>query len=133
MQIKYILIAITIFIVAGLTWYVTYLNGIIQDRDNTILVQQQNESALNDYISMQADSIQNFSLFVADLQKDNENVKKEYRLLKSKYTILIDSIKVLNQPAVVDAFGNEIVISFEGRQGKVSYKRSRVLSSRVIW
>jgi len=42
--------------------------------------------------------------------------------LKNKYTILIDSVKILNANANVDTSGNTIVINFEGKQGKVSYK-----------
>lgn len=121
---KYILITVSIllFFIGGAIWYISYLNDIIRDRENTILVQRQNESALKDFITMQADSLQDFAIFVTDLQKDNVDVTKRYNLLKSKYTILIDSIKVLNEHADVDTSGNTIIVSFQGKEGKVSYK-----------
>lgn len=123
-KLKYILIvsAIILFFAGGAIWYISHLNYIIKDRENTILVQKQNEAALQDYISMQADSLQDFAVFVTDLQKDNTDTKKKYNLLKSKYTVLIDSIKVLNEHTNVDTSGNTIIVSFEGKQGKVSYK-----------
>jgi len=123
-KIKYVLIitAILLFFVGGLVWYVSYLNGIIQEREDTIAVQRQNEAALQDYITMQADSLQDYAINVKNLTTENDNLDHKYILLKSKYYILIDSIKVLNQHANVDTSGNTIIVSFDGREGKVSYK-----------
>ena len=122
-KLKYIAIAsaVIIFIISGLIWYTSYLNGIIKDKENTIKVDVQNIAALNDQMKMKADSIQNFAVFVTNLQKDNANSKNEYKILQSKYYILIDSIKVLNQPAKVDTNGNKIKVLFDGKKGKVSY------------
>lgn len=124
-KLKYILIvsAIILFFAGGIIWYISHLNDIIKDRENTILVQKQNEAALKDFISMQADSLQDFAVFVTNLQNENTKQKKQYNLLKSKYTILIDSVKVLNEKASqVDTSGNTIIVRFEGKKGKVSYK-----------
>lgn len=121
---KYVLIisAVLLFLLGGCVWYVNYLNDIIQDRENTIAVQIQNENALHDYITMQADSLQDYAIFVTNLTTENDNLEHKYILIKSKYSILIDSIKVLNAHADVDTSGNTIVVSFEGREGKVTYK-----------
>ena len=122
-KLKYVAItsALVIFIIAGLIWYTSHLNNIIQQKEDTIKVQKQNEVALNNQIKMKADSLQDFAVFVLNLQKDNTNSKKEYQILKSKYAILIDSIKVLNKPASVDTNGATIIVSFKGKKGKVSY------------
>lgn len=124
MKLKYVIIitAVVLFLIGGTIWYISYLNDIIRDRENTILIQNQNAAAFQDYITMQADSLQNFAIFVTNLQIDNDNLKNRYNILRSKYTILIDSIKVLNAPAGVDTSGNTIVVTFEGKEGKVSYK-----------
>jgi hypothetical protein len=126
MQIKFkyilIIIAIILFFSSGVIWYISHLNDIIKDKESTIIIQRQNAAALKDFISMQADSLQDFAVFVTDLQKNNTNIKNQYTLLKSKYIILIDSIKVLNAHADVDTTGNTIVVKFKGRQGKVSYE-----------
>ena len=121
---KYILItvAVLLFFAGGTIWYISHLNDIIRDRENTILVQRQNEAALKDFITMQADSLQDFAIFVTDLQKDNVDTKKRYNLLRSKYTILIDSVKVLNEHANVDTSNNIIKVEFDGKRGKVSYQ-----------
>lgn len=121
---KYVLIisAVLLFVLGGFVWYVNYLSDIIQDRENTIAVQIQNENALHDYITMQADSLQDYAIFVKNLTTENDNLENKYILIKSRYNILIDSIKVLNAHANVDTSGNTIVVSFEGREGKVTYK-----------
>jgi hypothetical protein len=71
---------------------------------------------------MQADSLQDYAISVKNLKTENDNLEHKYSLLKSRYYILIDSIKVLNQYALVDTTGETIIVSFEGREGKVSYK-----------
>jgi hypothetical protein len=121
---KYILIitAVILFFVGGLIWYVTYLNGEIRAKENTIAVQRQNSAALAGYISMQADSLQDYAISVTDLTTENDNLDKKYVLLRNRYYILLDSVKVLNESALVDTSGNTIVVSFEGREGKVTYK-----------
>jgi len=122
-----ILSVVLVLFFSGVVWYLFYLNNIIKQKENEILIKNQNEAALNDYIKMQADSIQNFSIFVSDLQKENEKKDKQYNILKSKYAILIDSIKILNKPANnVDTSGNTIVVEFEGKEGKISYKGKTV-------
>ena len=123
-QLKYILIvsSVILFFIGGAIWYISHLNDIIKDRENTILVQKQNQAALTDFISMQADSLQDFAIFVSNLQTENTKKEKQYNILKSKYVILIDSINILNKHADVDTSGNTIVVKFEGREGKVSYK-----------
>jgi len=121
-KIKYVLIitAILLFFVGGLVWYVSYLNGIIQDRENTIAVQVQNEAALQDYITMQADSLQDYAINVKNLTTENDNLEYKYILLKNKYKIVIDSLKH-HGDGYVDTTGNTIIVRFEGREGKVSY------------
>jgi hypothetical protein len=125
-KLKYIVIAllIDIFIIAGLIWYVTEHNSVIKDRENKILVLKQNEQALNDELSMKVSVIQDFAIRVENLQKENDDIKKQYRILISNYQILWDSIKVLNAPANVDTTGNKIVITFEGKEGKIWYNGS---------
>lgn len=123
-KIKYVLIfaAVLLFFIGGLVWYVSYLNGIIQDRENTIAVQRQNEAAFQDYITMQADSMQDYAIFVQDLQTENSKLEKKYILLKNEYYILIDSLDVLNGNAVVDITDKTIKISFDSTYKKITFE-----------
>ncbi len=126
MQIKLktliIICAIFIFIFGGFIWYTSYLNNVIKGQTTEIAKQKQNQVALQNQISMQKDSIQNFAIFVKDLQKEKKTLKNEYTLLHSKYVVLLDSIYVLNKPTQVDTNDSTIVVSFAGKKGKVSYK-----------
>lgn len=123
-KLKYILIvaAILLFVVGGCIWRISYLNKVVQDHENTIAVQLQNTNALEDYMKMQADSLQDYAIFVKNLTTENDNLEKKYVLIRNEYFILLDSVKVLNGQADVDTSGNKIVVSFEGRKGKVTYK-----------
>ena len=123
-KLKYVLIvsAVLLFLVGGLIWYVTYLNNEIRNRENTIAVQKQNSAALAGYISMQADSLQDYAISVKNLTTDSDKLDKKYVLLRNRYYILLDSVKVLNEDAEVDTSGNTIIVKFEGREGKVTYK-----------
>lgn len=123
-KLKYVLIvtAILLFVVGGLIWYVSYLNQEIQNRENTIAVQRQNAVALQDYITMQADSMQDYAIFVKDLQTENVKLEKKYVLLKTKYNILLDSIAILNGEADVDTSDNMIKISFDSTYKKITFE-----------
>lgn len=123
-KMKYVIIALitVVFILSGFIWYTSYLNNIISEKIDTIKIQTQNEIALKNQIKMKADSLQDFALFIQNLQKENENIKNKYILLKSKYTILIDSINVNNSVAITDTSGDSVTVKFDGKRGKVSYK-----------
>lgn len=122
MKIKtYLLILMTLIIIGG-GIYVKDLLGTIQDQENTIAVQIQNKEALQDQLEMKADSLQDYAIFVEDLNTENDILEDKYTLIKSKYNILFDSIKVLNEYAEVDTSGNTIVIRFNGKVGTITYK-----------
>lgn len=125
-QFKYIVIIVLIiaFVICGLIWRISNLNSTIKEKEDAILILNQNEQSLKDEINMKADSIQDFAIRVFDLQNLNKDSEKKYTILKSKYKILIDSIQVLNRPATVDTSGNTIIITFNGRKGKIWYNGS---------
>lgn len=120
-----ILIALCVILLAlniGAYFYIDDLRRQVSERNNAISLLIQNERALQDQIEMKSDSLQIYAAYVKDLQKEIEKLSGEYNLLASKYSIAIDSIKVLDKPTPVDTSGNEIIIKFEGREGKVTYK-----------
>lgn len=120
-----ILIALCIILFTlnvGAYFYIGDLRHQVAERNNAISLLIQNERALQDQIEMKSDSLQIYAAYVKDLQKEIEKLSGEYNLLASKYSIAIDSIKVLNKPTPVDTSGNTIIITFAGKEGKVSYK-----------
>lgn len=83
-----ILIVVAIVLLLGLSYL--YLENAslkkhyIEKRDS-LYVSTQNENALKAQLKMKADSLQNYVIFIINLQTENSKLKKEYILLKQKY------------------------------------------------
>jgi len=113
---------ILMLLLIAMYFKISNLNGKITERNIAIELLLQNERALLDDIDMKADSLQNYAIYVEDLQSKIIKMNNEYNILSSEYKIAIDSINVLNEPTIVDTSGNTIIITFQGKEGKVSYK-----------
>jgi len=90
--------------------------GIERDR------QEQNTEAYKDSLEMKARELQDIKVFVNDLQDENTQLNKEVAYIKSKFVLLLDSVEVLNRGTTSYNYGDSIVVSFEGKEGKISYK-----------
>jgi len=83
----------------------------------------QNFQAWKDSSMMKANTLQEYAIAVRNLKDENKKLKQENVFLKSQFTLLLDSIEVLNKPATVDTTdSSRIVIEFEGEQGRITYK-----------
>lgn len=111
---------------SGAYIYITDLKNTIQDQENTIAVQLQNEQALQDQLEMKADSLQDYAVFVKNLNAENADIERKYILITSKYNILVDSAKIWRAYAEVDTSGNTIIIRFSGRVVTIEYEGQTV-------
>jgi len=120
---KILAILDTILVVAVIVMYIKIntLQSTIHENNLTIGQLTQNNRALSDKNKMQADSLQQYAIFITNLQKLYKNKTDEYNILASKYKIAIDSIKVLNKPAETQIDSNSIIVTFKGKEGKISY------------
>jgi len=84
--------------------------------------QLQNAEAYKDSSEMKDSILQNYAVFVRNLQNDNAKLNSQVVYMKSNFTLLLDSVKVLNQLAQSFNYGDSIVVKFEGKQGRVTYK-----------
>jgi type II secretory pathway pseudopilin PulG len=98
----------------------------LEKAENGIIVLNQTNQALIDQSNMKADSIQNYALFVQDLQTVNSKLKNEYRVLVSKYILLLDSVKVINDSAGTEITDSSIVVTFSGNQNKYFYSGNTI-------
>lgn len=116
----------TIVVLLGIILYgyfqINNLTATIQEQENTIAISNQNEEAYKNQIKMQADSLQDYAIFVKDLQKDIKNEKKKYIILNQKYQLLVNSVNVKDSNASVIYEDSLIIVKFEGKDGKVSYE-----------
>ena len=116
--ITFILIVVSVFL------YIqnNKLQNTIEEKEEEINTIRQNEQALKDETVQKDSIIQHYAVRVEDLMKSTIDKENKYRLLLSKYVILLDSVKVLNQTAETDTSDNKIVVTFQGKQGKISYR-----------
>ena len=100
---------------------ISNLKATIQEQKNTIVINKQNEEAYKNQISMKDDSLQDYAIYVTDLQKDIKDTKKQYVLLEQKYKLLVNSVSVKDSNANVVYEDSIITVKFEGKKGKVEY------------
>jgi hypothetical protein len=84
--------------------------------------QLQNAEAYKDSSEMKDSILQNYAVFVRNLQNENTKLNKQIIYMKSNFTLLLDSVKVLNQLAQSFNYGDSIIVKFEGKQGRLTYK-----------
>lgn len=85
----------------------------------------QNYEAYKDSATMMARTLQEYYVAVKDLKEENKKLKDQNIYFRTQFKILLDSIEVLNKPAVIDTSNtdsNKIVITFEGKEGRIQYK-----------
>lgn len=116
-------IVILLGIIVGGYVYVSNLKATIQEQENTIVINKQNEEAYKNQIQMKEDSLQDYAIFVKDLQKDIKDEKKKYVVLEQKYKLLINSVNVIDSNANVIVLEDSIIkVEFKGVKGKVEYE-----------
>lgn len=120
-SIIFVIIALLIF---GLYYLFAYNNKKKQLQEANLKAQMylQNLQAYKDSSNMKSEIIQQFAIKVSNLNSENEKLKNRILLLKSNFTLLSDSIKILNELANSHNFGDSIIVEFEGKKGKISYK-----------
>jgi len=116
------LIIVLLLSAAYLGW--SYYNAEIKAAEAKIEAERQlqNAQAYKDSLEMKERELQDNAAFVYDLQNENTQLKKEVAYVKSKFVLLLDSIEVLNQGAVSYNYGDSIIVKFEGKKGRVTYK-----------
>lgn len=114
-------IVILIGVLVGGYLYIDSLQSKIQEQENTITINKQNEEAYKNQIEMKEDSLQDYAIFVKDLQKDIKDEKKKYILLNQQYQLLVNSVDVKDSTANVVYEDSIITVKFEGKKGKVNY------------
>jgi len=121
-NIIYIIIIALLLGTAFFAW--SYYKAQIREAEAKIEVerQQQNAAAYRDSMEMKARELQDVNVFVYNLQTENSKLKKENIYMKSKFVLVLDSLKILNQYAQTHNYGDSIVVEFEGRQGKITYE-----------
>ena len=124
---KIILVIIGVLIAA-----IIYLQFSLQSTKKELAKKQleakinlQNFEAYKDSATMIARTLQEYIIAVKNLQQENKHLKDKNIYLRTQFKILLDSINVINKPAVIDTSNvdsNKIVITFEGKEGRISYK-----------
>lgn len=124
MNTKTSLIVIIVLLLAAAVFAYLYYTGTIKLAEAKIEKdrQYQNAEAYKDSMEMKARELQDNATFVYNLQTENSKIKKEVAYFKSKFTLMLDSVKVLNQGTSSHNYGDSIIVFFEGKQGRVSYK-----------
>lgn len=85
----------------------------------------QNFQAYKDSSIMMTRTLQEYAIAIKDLSQKNKNLKNQNIYLRTQFRILLDSIEILNKPAIIDTSdmdSNKIVITFEGKEGRIQYK-----------
>jgi len=118
------LVIIIILLVGSAAFAYLYYNATIREAEAKIEAERlvQNAQAYKDSMDMKARELQDNATFVYNLQDENTKIKREIAYFKSKFTLLLDSIEVLNQGAISYNYGDSIVVVFEGKKGRVAYK-----------
>jgi len=121
-NIIYIIIIALLLGAAYFAW--SYYNAQVKIAEAKIETerQTQNAQAYKDSMEMKARELQDNATFVYNLQNENAKLKKEIVYVKSKFVLLLDSIEVLNQGAISYNYGDSIIVKFEGRKGRITYK-----------
>ena len=119
-------------IIAVLIGAIVYLQFNLQHTKKELAKKQleakinlQNFEAYKDSAMMMARTLQEYAVAVKDLREENKKLKDQNIYFKTQFRILLDSIDILNKPAVVDTSNtdsNKIVITFEGKEGRIHYK-----------
>lgn len=106
----------------GLYIHIENLTEELKNATNTVQVQEQNIEALKDQNKMKADSIQNYALMVGNLQTDKSRLEHKYLVLNNKYTLLFESVSVVDDTTDSIMEDSIITVSFEGEKKKINYK-----------
>jgi hypothetical protein len=84
----------------------------------------QNETALQDSLHRVAATVQTMAVRVSDLNTENATLRKEYKVLSTKYTVLVASVRDSGTAVVadgVDSTGAYKQVTFGGRQSIARY------------
>lgn len=134
---KILLSVIGILVIVCITFYIQ--NQILTqeniDKENKILVFNQNEQAYKDKLKQKADSIQQYALFVRTLQNENTKLKKEYTIIETRFNLLQDSLSVVNDSANGSMIGDTVTVKFNGHKNGYYYEGSTFysLSNNSAW
>lgn len=115
------IISILLLICGFLYVKIDTLELVNKQKTDSLFIYDQNNKALQDELIMKANLIQDYAIFVQNLQNELDNYKNKYIILKSRYTLLLDSIQVLNDSALVSIIDSIIKVEFSGKENKVSY------------
>jgi len=94
----------------------------VDTQHTKIIVLNQNKKALQSKLDFKSADVQDLAIQVSDLQNDNLKLKNQYNLLYSEYTVVFDSVNILNEIANnIDTTNNVITVEFKGKYGKINY------------
>lgn len=115
-----------IIIFAGIMVYgfirIDNLLATIEHKQDVIEEHIQNTEALVNQLTMKDSSLQDFAVFVENLQTDVEGGKEKFRLLNQEYQVLVNSVSVSDSETIVIIGDSVITVKFDGKEGKVSYE-----------
>lgn len=124
----YLILSITALIIGALFYLYITLNKTKKELEKAKVEAKynyQNFQAYKDSSTMMAKTLQEYAITIKDLSRENKNLKDQNIYLRTQFRILLDSIEILNKPAIVDTSNtdsNKIVITFEGKEGRIQYK-----------
>lgn len=118
----YIIVA---FAILGWFAYSQYNENQQLIHNNVVLAQ--NEQALKDSLEKTADSVQTLAVFVEDLNDDKTTTENQYNILKTKYELLVDSVRESGTVEVVET-DSTITTPFEGKKHIARYKGETVVN-----
>jgi len=123
---------ITLGIIIALIGAIIYLQFNLQNTKKELAkskvdaqINLQNFEAYKDSATMMARTLQEYYVAVKDLKEENKKLKDQNIYFRTQFRVLLDSIEVLNKPAVIDPTNTDstrIVITFEGKEGRIQYK-----------
>lgn len=119
-----ILLGLVVALIAigiGLYIHIENLTEELKKATNIVQVQEQNIEALKDQNKMKADSIQNYALMVGNLQTDKSRLEHKYLVLNNKYTLLLDSVSIVDDTTDSIVEDSIITVRFEGEKKKINY------------
>lgn len=116
--------AILISILAYLYFENSHLKSELAITKDSLYISNQNEAAFQSQLTQQADSIQNYAIFVANLQTENSMLQKRYVLLETKYNSeKLEWTQHGNNVILPDSDANKdsVYMPFAGTKNKIEY------------